>query len=129
MSAPYTISQLAGEFGVTPRTLRFYESHGLLAPERVGTRRLYAERDRVRLRLTLRGKRIGFSLAEIREIIDMYDPDRETQDDQLRLLLQRIRGHRQALLERQADLTATLAAMDDIESRCLEQLSGKHQQA
>ncbi len=73
MSRTYTIRELTREFSVTARTLRFYESEGLLAPERRGQARIYAGRDRARLTLILRGRRVGFSLAEIREILDLYD--------------------------------------------------------
>ncbi|SFS10171.1 transcriptional regulator, MerR family [Sphingomonas jatrophae] len=77
----FTISDLAEEFGVTPRALRFYEDEGLISPERVGVARVYSRRDRARLAWILRGKRVGFSLVEIREMIDLYDLDdgRETQ--------------------------------------------------
>ena len=69
----YTITDLAEEFGVTPRALRFYEDEGLIGPERVGLARIYSKRDRARLAWILRGKRVGFSLADIREMIDLYD--------------------------------------------------------
>jgi DNA-binding transcriptional MerR regulator len=69
----YTITDLSAEFAVTPRALRFYEDEGLIAPERRGTTRIYSHRDRARLAWILRGKRVGFSLAEIREMIDLYD--------------------------------------------------------
>ena len=69
----YSITELAREFQMTPRAIRYYEDHGLLAPERKGMQRVYSKRDRTRLKLTLRGKRLGLSLAEIRELINMYD--------------------------------------------------------
>lgn len=69
----WSISDLAAEFAVTPRTIRFYEDEGLIGPERVGTSRLYSKRDRARLAWILRGKRLGFSLADIRELLDLYD--------------------------------------------------------
>ena len=71
--AHFSISDLSAEFGVTPRALRFYEDEGLIAPERRGTQRIYSQRDRARLAWILRGKRVGFSLSEIREMIDLYD--------------------------------------------------------
>lgn len=71
----YTISELAQEFDVTARTIRYYEQFGLVSPRRQGQRRLYSERDRVRLRLALRGRRLGFALEEIAEMLDLYDQD------------------------------------------------------
>ena len=75
MDKTYGIAELAGEFGVTTRTVRFYEDKGLLSPARDGQRRIYSPRDRVRLRLIMRGKRLGLSLEEIGELIDLYDVD------------------------------------------------------
>ena len=83
------IAELAREFGITTRTIRFYEDRGLITPRREGQRRVYASRDRVRLRLIMRGKRLGFSLEEIRSMIDIYDVDR-TERTQLRLVLDKI---------------------------------------
>jgi DNA-binding transcriptional MerR regulator len=122
MSATYTIAELSREFGITPRALRFYEDKGLLQPARRGTTRLYSERDRTRLRLVLRGIRLGFSLEECREIIDMYDPSRPRNPRQLLVLLERIRAHRRALVDKLADLEATMKAMDDVEGLCLGEL-------
>ncbi|MGI9343302.1 MAG: MerR family transcriptional regulator [Gammaproteobacteria bacterium] len=119
MSATYSIQQLSREFGVTARTLRFYEDKGLLAPERRGSTRRYSDRDRVRLRLTLRGKRLGFSLDECLEIIDLYDPTQPNNQYQYVTLLDRIRAHRADLLQKLADIEATLRAMDDVEQKCL----------
>ncbi len=119
MHSTYSIQQLAREFAVTPRTLRFYEDKGLLAPERRGSTRRYSERDRVRLRLTLRGKRLGFSLDECLEIIDLYDPAQPNSTRQLVTLLERVRAHRADLLRKLADIEATLRAMDDVERSCL----------
>src|SRR3981081_772005 len=73
----FSISELAREFDVTPRAIRFYEAEGLISPRRDGQRRIYAPRDRTRLKLTLRGKRLGLTLSEIRELIDMYEPGRD----------------------------------------------------
>jgi len=86
----YTISQLAGEFSVTARTLRHYEEQGIVRPRRVGQRRLYSRRDRGRLRLALQGRRIGFALAEIREMLDLYDL-KDGQETQLRISLEKFR--------------------------------------
>ncbi len=118
MSRTYTISELAKEFAVTPRTLRFYESKAILAPDRVGRRRVYSERDRVRLRLALRGRRLGFSVDDCKEIIEMYNPIVGNESDQLQYLLAKIGDHRAALEDKQRDIEATLAAMDEIELLC-----------
>lgn len=95
----YGIGELAEEFGVTSRALRLYEEEGLLVPERDGTRRIYDERNRVRLRLILRGKRLGWSLAEIRESFDLYDSD-QGEAAQLERMLEKLAARRE-LLERQ----------------------------
>ena len=117
----YTISELARRFDVTPRAIRFYEDQGLLKPRRVSGQREYNERDFVRLKLILRGKRIGFSLAEIKQTISLYDtqPDEQAQ---LRYVLDTIESHRQDLLERKVDIETTLADMDDVQQRIEEQL-------
>jgi DNA-binding transcriptional MerR regulator len=123
-SAPqtYSIVDLAREFDLTTRTIRFYEEHGLVTPIRRGSRRIYAPRDRTRLRLIMRGKRLGFSLAEIKEIIELYDV-RGGAERQLRLFIAKI-GERRAQLERQrADIAQTLGELADVEARCLEQLA------
>ncbi len=121
MQKLYTVTELAEELGVTPRALRFYEDKGLVAPQRAGTTRVYTHRDRGRLALILRGKRLGFSLREIGEWLDLYDAD-PNQAEQMRVLLRRI-GERIAGLEGQrADLEATLKELRDIEQaarRCL----------
>lgn len=118
----YSIAQLANEFGVTTRTLRFYEAKGLLAPQRTGSRRRFSERDRTRLRLALRGKRLGFTLEECREIIDMYDSSQVGSETQLTALLSKISQHRNELLRKLADIQATLEAMEEVESQCLASL-------
>ena len=124
MERIYTISDLASEFDVTPRTLRFYEDKGLVNPQRRGTTRLYSERDRTRLKLTLRGKRLGFTLEECAEIIDLYGTSENAGDQQLKLLLARIREHRADLLTRLQDIQETLSAMNEVERSCLEALTG-----
>jgi DNA-binding transcriptional MerR regulator len=122
LSGTYSISQLAEEFRVTTRTLRFYEDKGILSPRRKGTARVYSESDRVRLRLALRGKRMGFSLNECREIIEMYDPIVGNERRQLERLLQKIRDHRKVLLQKRADIDATLDTMLEIEALCEQHL-------
>ncbi len=117
----FSIGGLAREFAVTTRTIRYYEDEGLLAPGRDGRTRIYSPRDRVRLRLILRGKRLGFSLADIREILDMYESD-PGEAGQLRHLMGKIDGRRAALERQRADIDQTLADMDAIEARCVERL-------
>ena len=117
----YTISELAKHFDVTPRAIRFYEDQGLLNPKRVNAQRVYNDGDFVRLKLILRGKRIGFSLAELKQTISLYDthPDEKAQ---LQFVLDTIETHRQELIERKEDIETTLADMDDVYARVNEQL-------
>ena len=119
--AEFSISELAREFDVTPRAIRFYEAEGLLAPRRVGQRRVYTPRDRTRLKLTLRGKRLGLTLAEIRELIDMYEPGRDERP-QLERFRELLESHRKSLLQQRADIEAQLAEIDTFEKRVQKQL-------
>ena len=119
--AEFSISELAREFDVTPRAIRFYEAEGLLAPRRVGQRRVYTPRDRTRLKLTLRGKRLGLSLAEIRELIDMYEPGRDERP-QLERFREVLEAHRSQLLQQRADIEAQLAEIETFEKRVQKQL-------
>lgn len=116
----FTITELAREFDVTPRAIRFYEDQGLLAPSRTGAggrQRVYTQRDRTRLKLTLRGKRLGLSLSEVRELVDMYESPSDTVP-QLEAFLKVLGGHR-ATLERQLeDLRVTLDEIAAHEERC-----------
>ncbi len=112
----YTVNQLAEELGITPRTLRFYEAKGLLLPRRVGNNRVYSKRDRARLMLILRGKRLGFSLEEIKEYLDLYNVD-PSQQEQMRVLLARIRGRLDILTQQRQDLEATVSELKDIETQ------------
>jgi DNA-binding transcriptional MerR regulator len=114
--AEFSISELAQEFDVTPRAIRFYEDQGLLAPRREGQRRIYTPRDRTRLKLTLRGKRLGLTLAEIRELIDMYEPGRDDRP-QLERFREVLEAHRKSLLQQQADIEAQLAEIQTFEKR------------
>tara|TARA_B100001105_G_scaffold20678_1_gene14824 strand:+ start:267 stop:677 length:411 start_codon:yes stop_codon:yes gene_type:complete len=108
----YSISDLSEEFGVTARALRFYEDEGLIAPERHGLSRIYSRRDRARLAWILRGKRVGFSLSDIREMIDLYDADEE-HEAQRRVTVEKCRA-RIALLERQKqDIDAAIAELSE----------------
>lgn len=119
--AEFSISDLAREFDVTPRAIRFYEDQGLLAPRRDGQRRIYTPRDRTRLKLTLRGKRLGLSLSEIRELIDMYEPGRDERP-QLARFLAVLESHKASLLQQQADLEAQLSELQAFEKRVKKQL-------
>ena len=119
----WTIGQIAEEFGVTHRTVRYYEDQGLIAPERRGTQRVFHPRDRVRLALVLRGRRIGFDLEKIRRIVDMYD-ETPGEAGQLRYLLQEIGTRRAELEQRRADIDETLRELDDLEARCRADLRG-----
>ena len=118
----YSIQDLAEQFNVTYRALRFYESKGLLAPFKRGQTRIFSERDKARLLLTLRGKKLGFSLEECRDIIDMYDPSQSDDTRQLLRLCHKITQHRSALLEKMNALEATLKLMDEVEQKCLDKL-------
>lgn len=124
MSNTYGIAELAREFNVTTRTIRFYEDKELLSPERQGQRRVFSPRDRVRLRLIMRGKRLGFSLDEIREMIDMYDDD-PSEVAQLKLFLEKIRERQAVLTQQQADITAILNELDKLESESSKLLQTK----
>ncbi len=125
MDIHYSISALSREFAVTPRTLRFYESRGIITPRRQGTTRLYSERDRVRLTLALRGRRVGLSVDEIRQVIDMYDPSQPDDPRQTVFLLEKIREHRRELMNKINDINETLKAMHEIEARTMATLNRK----
>ncbi len=115
MTTHFTISDLAREFNITTRAIRFYEDEGLISPKRDGQKRLYTQRDRVRLMLILRGRRLGFSLKEIAEIIDLYDREPGEQG-QLRLFLAKIAERRQLLKQQQEDIKQTLSELDQVEA-------------
>ncbi len=109
----FTIGELAHDFALSPRAIRFYEDQRLLAPGRAGTQRIYTKRDRARLQLILRGKRLGFSLADIREFLDLYDADR-TKRRQMRMTLQRTEARIADLEQQLEDITVTLAELRDM---------------
>jgi DNA-binding transcriptional MerR regulator len=113
----YSISELAEEFGVTTRTIRFYEEKGLIHPRREGQKRLYTPADRVRIKLILRGKRIGMSLQESVEVIDMYDPEHKNRD-QLSSLIRTVQDKRARLLRQQQDIEDMLAGLDEVQALC-----------
>lgn len=115
----FTISELSREFDISTRTIRFYEEKGFIKPLRSGQKRIYTPADRARIRLILRGKRIGLSLAESVEIIDMYHPG-ESDSAQLDSLLSRIDKRRAALEQQRKDLDDMLAALDEVEGLCRE---------
>lgn len=117
----WTIAELAEEYDVTLRTLRHYEDVGLLLPERRGTSRVFHNRDRIRLALILRGRRLGFSLDEISTIVNMYD-EQPGESGQLRYLLDQIAVRRAGLELRRRDIEDTLNELDAVERRCREDL-------
>ncbi|HHQ4733472.1 MULTISPECIES: MerR family transcriptional regulator [Aeromonas] len=118
----YSISELAHEFDVTPRTIRYYEDEGLLTPQREGQTRIYSHKDKIRLKLTLRGKRLGFSLAEIRELFDMYDTDKSSKN-QLNSMIRLIESKRSALRQQLEDIQMVMAELEAAEQRCVNSLN------
>lgn len=124
MNDLFTIRDLAAEFGVTTRTLRFYEEKGLLKPKRENQTRHYTNADRTRLRLILRGKRLGFTLDESSNIINLYDPTSGNQS-QLKKLVNKIQEKRVHLLQQQEDLNSMLNDLGEAESRCLEAINNQ----
>ena len=119
--AQYTISQLAAEFALTTRAIRFYEDEGLLAPRRAGQSRIYGERERTRVKLILRGKRLGLALAEIREILDLYD-SREGDRRQLARFIEALEHRRRQLEVQRGDIDALLDEIEAIERDCRRRL-------
>lgn len=118
----YSISELAKEFDITTRSIRFYEDEGLLAPERQGQTRIYSKRDRVRLKLILRGKRLGFSLAETGQLFELYDADKSSAT-QLVTMLQLIEQKKAQLHQQMDDIKVVLMELVTVEKRCRETLS------
>ena len=126
--AEYSIGELAAEFDVTARAIRFYEAEGLLAPRRDGQRRIYTLRDRTRLKLTLRGKRLGLTLSEIRDLIDMYEPGRDERP-QLERFLAVLEAHKAALERQSEDIEAQLAELAAFEKRVRKQLGPRQKRS
>ncbi len=118
----YLISELAKEFGVTARAIRLYEEQKILSPKREGSKRIYSEGDRVRLRLTLRAKRLGMTLAEAKELIDLYY-DGRNKKHQLEKLLDKLREREDKLLEQRADIELTLQEIQRIKKQADEALA------
>jgi DNA-binding transcriptional MerR regulator len=117
----FAISDLAREFGITPRTIRFWEDQGILAPEREGSKRVFTRRDRARLKMALRGKRLGLSLAEIKDLIGMYN---STEDETPQLLecLRVMSKRREALEQQREDIEAMLTEIAQFEQQCQQEL-------
>ena len=120
MSQPaliFAISDLAREFGITPRTIRFWEDQGILAPQREGSKRVFTRRDRARLKMALRGKRLGLSLAEIKDLIGMYEGAQD-ETSQLQECLRIMSKRREALEQQREDIQTMLAEIDQFERQC-----------
>ena len=117
----FAISDLAREFGITPRTIRFWEDQGILAPEREGRNRVFTRRDRARLKMALRGKRLGLSLAEIKDLIGMYSGT-EDETPQLIECLRIMSRRREALEQQREDIEAMLAEISQFERQCGQEL-------
>lgn len=125
MDELFSITELAKMLGITPRTIRFYEDRGLVTPRRVGTTRVYSYRDRARMTLVLRGKRLGFSLRDIKEYLDLYDHE-PTHAEQIQLLQDKVQSRIAQLEDQRRALDETLGELRDIERQTQEALA-QHQ--
>lgn len=125
MTDTFSISDLAKEFDITTRTIRYYEDEGLLSPVRKGQTRIYSSRDRTRLKLILRGRRIGLSLEEAGQIVNMYTPGSDN-IDQLQALIDTIDTHRQQLLLKRRDIEVMLKDLNDVEQSCRDAMARKN---
>jgi len=123
----YAIGELAKEFGVTTRSIRFYEDQGLLSPSRKGQTRIYSQRDKVRLKLILRGKRLGFSLAETGRLFELYDMDKSS-EKQLETIMQLIAAKKEDLNQQLEDIKVVLMELNNLEQSCLDTLTKIKQQ-
>ena len=122
----FAISDLAREFGITPRTIRYWEDQGILAPEREGSKRIFTRRDRARLKMALRGKRLGLTLAEIKDLIGMYNST-EDETPQLVKCLSVMEKRRQALQQQREDIEAVLAEIGQFEALCQQELTRRQE--
>jgi DNA-binding transcriptional MerR regulator len=114
----FSVTELADELGITPRAVRFYETKGLIKPRRAGNTRVYTHRDRARMQLILRGKRLGFTLADIKEYLDMYDVD-PSRAKQVQLLLEKVNHRINELEQQREDLETTLIELDEMRQQCI----------
>ncbi len=128
METTYTITELSREFNVTPRAIRFYEDQGLLSPTREGRRRIYSRRDRVRLKLILRGKRLGFQLSETRALFELYDSD-HGELGQMQYFLEKIHERREILQQQRRDIEAVLSELEVAERSVRDALRSKDRAA
>jgi DNA-binding transcriptional MerR regulator len=117
----FSIGELAKSFDITPRSIRFYEEQGLLCPERSGQTRIYRKKDKVRLKLILRGKRLGFSLAETKTLFNLYD-SHQNSEAQLEAMLRMTDEKRQIMHQQLDDIQMLMNELDDVETRCKEEL-------
>jgi DNA-binding transcriptional MerR regulator len=124
MDKIYSVTELAKDLGVTPRTIRFYEDQGLISPQRAGTTRVYSHRDRARMILILRGKRLGFTLRDIKEFLDLYVVD-TTQIEQMQLLITKVRSRIRQLEDQRQALELSLHELKDIEKITADALSAR----
>ena len=122
-SSTFTISELSKEFAITTRSIRFYEDQGLLTPQRDGLKRIYTAHDRTWLKLILRGKRLGLTLAEISQILDLYDSSSTNNDQQLLVLIEKIKTRQVALQQQMEDIKALQDELNAAEQRCTNSLS------
>ena len=118
----YTIGELAKEFDITPRSIRFYEEQDLISPTRTGMNRIYNNKDRVRLKLILRGKRLGFSLAEAKNLFELYDSNPDSAM-QLETMLSMTEQKRAVLLQQLEEIQMLMGELDEVEARCREELA------
>jgi DNA-binding transcriptional MerR regulator len=119
-----SVTELANELGITPRAIRFYETKGLIKPQRAGTTRVYTYRDRARMQLILRGKRLGFTLADIREYLDIYDVD-PSKVQQVKLLLEKVERRINELEQQREDLETTLIELEEMRQECVTTIEGR----
>jgi DNA-binding transcriptional MerR regulator len=122
-SSTFTISELSKEFAITTRSIRFYEDQGMLTPQRDGQKRIYTAHDRTWLKLILRGKRLGLTLAEISQILDLYDSSSTNNDQQLLVFIEKIKIRQAALKQQMEDIKALQDELDAAEQRCTNSLS------